>query len=711
MDAAQNPQAPLSIVDVLVKLMNAIFFLRHRQHRNLINFRWANSFRDAFEFAKEFAGGQYTVVYGRITSRYKYHAQQRFQNAIRKFDVANQLRDQLEETGNLSFYKALLGQSNLSGRPDFKTDLTRIADLDTTTTSGDYVYRDVLSRKGQKAAMVARQYYIRGFSRVVDAMDDLDWNNFRSEFRHHRHLGADVEESPGDKVLLIAVSYKGESVEVTRRMKFINEDGTSKEGEEGALAQFEIDMTSKFVDDFRWSQLIRTCKEIVKKKGTHRIRLWIDKFMMMGRSKEEIRSVYEIVNWTDIGLFAYAVCPVVRLYDKGEPLYGTDFWRKLEAVLGVAGRGIVVDDYMLRKYDNTIFFESSMYERLGHGISRIGGTGIYIRSATLALATAILTDGITVTAANEDIRTVRSITGWKAWALRTIAEGAYSRDHPPMMMEEEKFVISHQEFMVISFWESMVSQCPMLTGKNYLDMSLQRSSTYGKRSNWDGVTEWVGMFSGSCEIKDRMTISRFLNENMSLSTWASTTGHVTSILTLRSPDLKHKRSLVVDLARFSTIQNGHVVAVAEATGLWTKQILPLHLRHVPDPDRDQTAEITDEGLKFEHEPMQYEFWFMRYCRVMTIILLLLIGFLAVVLGPRTGGLGTFLGVVIFLFFGILASWILYKIWARCYPWPWLDQCDVGEALFDNLLLHSLYDSGVKRQYRRLRGEFREIGWK
>eukprot|EP00178_Gracilaria_changii_P019109 TRINITY_DN55581_c0_g1_i1.p1 TRINITY_DN55581_c0_g1~~TRINITY_DN55581_c0_g1_i1.p1 ORF type:complete len:705 (-),score=97.49 TRINITY_DN55581_c0_g1_i1:1096-3210(-) len=695
------PNDTRDITDVVVKLMNFTLLLFHP--RKVTNVRWANTKRDAPCFKDQFSEGQFTDIYQRITSKYKFHRQQQFHNAARKFDVTEPLRHEMHQAGNVSFYRALLDNNNMTKVANHDADLTRIQDLNTATTSADYLHREVLSRKHEKAAQAARRSYVRGFSRVVHVTDYEDWKSFRQELRNGVHKGAGLEESPDDNVLLVSLSYKGNTVKITRRMRLVKEDGTP-EDDDGILAQTELQMTSDFVDDFRWSQVIRSCRAIAKREGIYQVRIWIDRLVMMGLSREERAEVYKIVDWEDFGLFAYAICPVIRVYDAQEPYYGTDFWRKLETVLGVAGRGVVVDDYMLRKYDHTIFFGDSMYTRFDDGVSRIGGNGIYLRSVTLALATAVLTDGVTVSAANEDLRTIRAASAWKAWALRTIAEGAYSASHSSMLRQEEKFILSFGEFMTIAFWESMVTQCPKLCGRSYLDMSFQRSMMWRKSSNWDGILEWVGMIPDSCEIREREDIMRFLKENARLSTWVATTGHVASIITLRSPDWRQKRCLVVELARYSTVGQGQVVAVAEATGLWEGSILPSYLRFKPDADSDQKAVIGENGVEYAYENMQVTFSCLP--KFLTKLPLL-------VLNLALFGVGSFALLWLSRFFIVLGILLLIAAVIAYFfqkPWPWVDQCDVGEAVFDNLLLHSLYASGIKNQYRSLKGEFAEIGW-
>ncbi|KAI0561493.1 hypothetical protein FGB62_80g03 [Gracilaria domingensis] len=344
-----------TVADLMIEGMNCCLLCCNPQKGT--NFRWANSERDASFLRGQFTKGQYTKIYGRAGSKYKYHPQQQFENAVRKFDVVEALRAQMQQNGNQAFYRALLEANDMPQVRNYAADLTRITDLNTVSTSADYVYREVCSRKGKEAAQAARTSFARGFSRVVNVTDYEDWTRLRTELRTGKHHGARNEDTSEDRVILIALSYKG------------------------------------------------------------------------------------------------------------------------------------------------------------------------------------------------------------AWRDHQVSEPVRSVD----------------------------------------------------------------------------------------------------------ADLQHKRCLVVDLARFSTVRHGHVVAVAEGTGLWAGNILPRHRVFVPNPDRDQTATIDGSGVVYTYQQMEIK----------------MKSFLPF---PRSGC-------------------------CESREWPWVDSCDVGEAVFDNLLLHALYASGVKKQYRNLGGEFRDIRWK
>lgn len=760
------------IVDNLIRILNLIRFLFIPRNRS--NFRWANVFKDRFDYVRDLAEDQFTTIYGRITARYNYHSQQRFHNAPRKFNLSEELKNSMAEAkSSKPFYQAI-GDQSFEKRPFPKPDFTKLSDIDDVSSSADYLYKELLAIRGENIASVARKCYVRGYSRPILASSHDDWEKFREELFNTAgedsvHLGAGLEND-GDDVLPLAISYKSKEVKISRRMRKIDKDGKVVE-DEGLLLQTDKQMTDDFLQDFRWSQLVRSCMELAYQADKSHVRLWIDRLVMMNVSRDERKRIYEIVHWQEFGLFAYAVCPVIRLYEREEPYFGTDFWRKLETVMGVAGNGLVADDYMLRKYDHTIFFGPDLYTRLPNGLCIIGGEGVYLRAVTLALATALLTDGISVSQANEDMRTKKAASSWKAWALRTIAEGAYSRNHTSMLpVDQEPMEVTLEIFEVILFWESMVSKCDALEGHSYLDMSIQRSKEWRKNSSWDGVVEWVGMIRDSCKISasERAKIMAYLNMRTSTDTRIGTTGHTGCILDAVSQDGNHKRSLVVSLSRFSRPRRGHVTAVAEATGLWRERILPWYFKFEVDPDKSQSSYINDKGrVVHERKDLEVEFRWNPILRALLLLTLFLATFIIVAVEDdkltRSAKLlrlflglgGTFLlskgsldlsttpngdssnavkniiqvsGLVIFytafFLFAQVASkaaflvvwigiWIIggFLFFLHVKAWPWVDKTDVGEALFDNLLLHSLFRSGIKRQYKRLRSiDYEDICW-
>eukprot|EP00177_Eucheuma_denticulatum_P002030 GFKZ01003635.1.p1 GENE.GFKZ01003635.1~~GFKZ01003635.1.p1 ORF type:complete len:806 (+),score=56.02 GFKZ01003635.1:42-2459(+) len=774
-----------SFYDSVVMLFN--FFYLAFKPRTLTNFRWANTLHDKFAFVGYFAPNQFAEIYGRVTARYKFHPQQRFRNSIRRFNLSAHLEQVMrQEKSVCPFYRAVCNRDSHIDPEVVAPDFTKLSDISSVTSSADYLHEELCARRNRAVADIARSCYVRGYSRSILVDSHEDWEKFRNEIRsrshvhetkqpgsekldlHGVHLGAGEEVDDG-QILLLAVSYKAKDVKISRRMRTIDAEGELLRDNQDFL-QMDQQLTADFLEDFRWSQLVRSSSELARVHGKTKVRLWIDRLVMMGVSGAKRKSIYSSTKWEDFGLFAYAVCPVIRLYDKQEPHFNTDFWRKLETVMGVAGRGLVVDDYMLRKYDHTIFFDPEMYSRLNHGLSIIGGGGIYLRAVTLALATALLTDGISVSEANEDIRTKRAATKWKAWALHTIGQGAYSSHFSSMMSGMvEPYVVTILNFPVIAFWESMVTRCSHLVGTSYLDMSLQQSTKWRKDVRWDGVLEWVGMLQQSCKIHpvEKANILAFLDVRTTINTYVTTTGHSASLIYLHTEDGADKRTIAVNLSRFSLPSSGHVVSVAEATGLWNGPVLPCYLQFKVNPDKYQRARVDSNGeLVYEHEQMEIE---MVWDPVLTGLAIVTISLGTVITavvkgisseggsggGPAADALLPIIeiwavsGLVLLVSTGILRSpslslilsvtelvllffiflmqvtnlavfaiiWIL--AWGllgsvlilRYSGWPWMDRSDIGEELFDNLVLHGLFDSGIKRKYRELHQErYSRVAW-
>lgn len=702
------------MTDMLVRYMNCQHLFMHP--RRFTNRRWANAAHEQRDSGQQLHPLQWKKLYLRETSRYKYHRLQQYSNLTRHFNISVALSQDMNARGSQAFYDIVCDRP--SREIEFAPpDLTRLNRLTTVPQSAKYLYDTLSRRVNDEVAKVSRDCYVRGFSRPIKADDDNDWQLFRDQLKE---LDPSVHQDFGyseSDICPIAISYKAKEAKITRRMVIREVNGTPIEGE-GILAEEEIEITDDFVLDFRWSQVIRSCQEIARIQGKQFVRMWIDRLVMWNKDKDERQSIYKKVAWEDFGLFAYGVCPVVRLYDRKDIDYGTDFWRKMEAVMGVAGCGLFVDDYILRTYDQSLFYDPSIYTRLRRGISCLGGNGVYVRAVSLALATGLLTDGITTRGVNENPKTKTAISGWKAWALRTIAQNAYSSDQPPILCQQDAFLIGLEEFRTIAFWESFVSSCTELEGNSYLDMSWQRSEEWRSSPKWDGILEWVGMLPDSCEISEKEKIQKFLNANSSISAWTATSGHVAAIIDLyedpirkyKTEDFKKlKRSLVVELAPFSSSGNGQVTSVAEATGLWGPKVLPWWLFHVPDPDIDQQVRLNEyDRLVYVYEWMEVALCFPVHRRLFLIVIFLFAQWLIFPTFVFPYGRST-----AFLLIPAVQTCaaLIYFVTIECTHWPWAGD-SIGESLFDNLLMHSLYNAGIKmKQYRRLSNvDYKELNW-
>lgn len=708
-----------------------------------LNFRWGNIVRDQSFRGMKIDIGQFYKLFGRFTSRYKYHPLQMYENRVRKFDVNDHLLANMKVPGNgtSSFYRAVCGTEIQPSSPTFLPDCTTLNELGTIHTSSEYLFADISRFMPSENAQMGRTCYMRGFSRVIEAENRQDWERLRDELKNQIHVACDETLPAIDDSIPIAISYKGKSMKISRRFQVVDDEGGNMDGGNFVVREDKI-MTSDILEDFRWDQIICAATEISRKLQKSKVRIWLDRLVMMGLEGNEIKRRYGLVNWTDFGLMPYAVCRVIRLYDRDEVYFCTDFWRKLETVMAVAGRGLFVDEYLLRKYDETIFYSAELYSNLDNGISCIGGKGKYLRSVTLAVATAIITDGVSVREGAEDIRTEKAVVKWKTWAARTVAEGAYSTHHSAMLRQEETpFKIGLSEFRKIAFWEASVSTCRELINGSYLDMSMQRSKNWRKAQKWDGVVEWIGMVANACEITERDRISAFLNQHCKVETWRSTEGHAAAMLMLTAnrarasatfPSSDLNRTLVVRLSRSSSSTDGQLTAIAEATGLFGEKIIPPWSFFLPWPERDQvpillsTSQMVERANRFEG-PMQpglvFRYSWMRVspCCPRIVLKLLFVAFIlifapllvwgSVLLFRLLGTLGTIILVFIIPLIVITALVIIIWIFVGCV-WPWEDPHDLGEAVFDNLLMHGLFKAGIKsRAYRRLApASYREIKW-
>lgn len=704
--------------DILAKVMNCGRLIMHP--RRFTNGRWANSARDRTESDQVLHPLQWSKVYMRQTTRYKYHPQQRFKNLMRCFNPKAILVSDMQKYGRHVFYQmvcnVLMPETSHMAPPD----LTRLSDLCTVNRSADYLFNDFKFRRSEKVAVQARACYVNGFSRPVRVNDLEDWQSLRDQLIASEVVAQQgTEKIPDEEVLPIAISYKGTDMRIQRRMIICNEDGSPVEGE-GLLSYNErIEVTEDFVNDFRWRQVIRTSQEVARIRNVSYVRIWIDRLVMWKKSPEERADIYKVLKWQDFGLFAYFVCPVVRVYDNDEREYGTDFWRKLEAVLGVGGCGLFMDDYILRTFDESLFYDSEAYTRLRNGVCFLGGDSEYLRAVTLSLATALLTDATSTRGAHEDPRTTSAISGWKAWALRTIGEGAYSMEHAPIMREEDAFPVGMSQFRTIAFWESFVCSSVYLEGNSYLDMSIQRSEETRPRLHWDGIIEWMGMLDDSCKVVEEAEIRQFLDSHCEISSWTATTGHTGVILKLRDDSErvgkvegfgKLRRSLVAELAPFSSSRRGQITKIGEATGLHGRKVLPWWISHVPNPDRDQTAAFNIfDTVVFVHKNMEISICLPVNRKAFLFIFAVIMQWVgAAFLRKQIGGNWAW-----YLIPGVQTVLLMIQlIFPQLWNWPWEDHNFIGEALFDNLILHSLFKSGIKeQQYRKLEDvTYNDVQW-
>lgn len=677
-------------LQILVKIMNLCLFIF--SPRKVTNARWADIVTDSSWRATDFLKNQMFRVYLRFSAKYKFHPQQMLLNAYRNMDPVESLAARMAALGTGEYYKALTPFTGSAVAANFAADLSMHRDSENLAGVMN-TFTSLAAATSEENGSLATQLMWSGLSREIEVEDDGDWESFRQQLRQMSPDSKMDPKSDLQSILPLAVSYRGKEetfitkVSISKRGAGASEDVT----EEAEITE-KVTRTMDFLDDRRWDQVKRGARVYAELKKYKKCCLWVDRLVMLGRDKDERARIYSTLNWSEFGVYPYVVMPSIRLYDPIEVEFGTDFWRKVESTLAVAGKGLICDDYMIRKYDGAIYYDGSIYKRMGNGMMMLGGSSTYLRSTILALATMIMTDGVTISKSNEDKRTISSIVYWKSWAIRCLSKEAFAHA-PAVPVPNDPPTVDLSVFRFLTAWEFALCRCVELTGSSYLDMSYQRAMSWRKSSSWSGISEWIGMVSEAYKMdKDNeQLVLSYLAQGVKIKMFAAPSGHTVARLTLKNGIEAPMKSLVVETSRFSTIHEGHVLAVADATGLGANRIMPWYLRQVPNPDGDQKVEITNGEVVYSYKNMRLEFvfniWFKWIGIVIGHCLMLFFSF----------------GLWIF----IVALYVAYKIW----KWPWADFNDVGEALFDNVLLDSLYGSGIKSIYRRVRTTgYRDIAW-
>lgn len=739
---------PFFIEDLLVHVAN--FLLLIFRPRKFINYRWANSTRDHVPYGQKLVSS-ISMLYLRFRPKYMYHQLQRWQNECASFtiseDVSSMMRDQ--KCSTKPFYKVVCGREFNKNGGTFEEDLTTLSSLRTIAASSKYLYDTLrmsgrLKSVGEDILSFAVDCYRKGYSRAVNVFDDSDWVKLRAELQNRQDFKQTLpnQDENDASVLLVALSYKGRTMRTERHFE-------TPTHEEKKMTE-KVTMTDAF-SDFRWSQIVCACKRLAMKRNVSKVKIWIDQLIKMNMSEEERQQYDDLrfntrqLKWPDYGLMAYAVCPVVRCYEENEAEFQTNFWRKIEAVMGIAGEGLIVDDYMTLHYEDDFFsYDHTMYSSLGGGIGMIGGNGKYFRAVTLALATGILSDSISPSLPNEDKQNHSSLPNWKAWALRTIAEGAYSKSHSAMLREEEPFHMNLENFRTIAFWEYFVSTCTQLQGGGYINLNHERSDPYSKQlaKKWDHVSPWVGNCESAyvLDTEERRQVVKYISERVDINSYVATSGHVASLIHLLDrdtrPDRKDqlsdfsevKHSIVVKLSRFSTSRNGQVIATSDATGIWKRRlgqyrkILPWWYVANPRPDIDQELVIQPDliektgvwkkSIYYKYNDMKLSLLFPSWAKIPLMYIGGLI-LIVTIIRPyfendfHETTMNNLRGFGIF----ILSAVFILSVVLRFLNWPWKDMEYVGEGIYDNLKLHGLLDSQIKRVYRKLESvPYDDIEW-
>ncbi len=710
--------APLSMVALLVKFKNLMLLLF--QPRHLTNVRWADILSDSSWNAVDFKSRFYRV-YLRWSSKYRFHPQQMNYNAARNIDPNEELARRMAAHGTGEYYKALPSSLNASGI-DKSADLTTHQQCESL---GDLlqVVESLAKLTSHENGELAAEVFAKGLTREVLVDNDEDWEKLRVQLRDNDpnvQLGPDADAK---RVLPVAVSYKSgdetfiENVVIRPRGGVIDDE--LRKALEDSKMESKKKRATDFVNDHRWDQLVRGVREYARAKKYAKISLWVDRVRNIGRSPEEKDDMYNKLNWTEVGLYAYMLMPTMRVFCRTEHEYETAFWRSVEMTLAVSGKGLICDDYMLRHYD-ILNYDHTLYHRLRNGIIVLGGTNKYVRSTILAFATMIITDGLSISKSNEHPETISSIVQWKSWAIRSIAQDAFYALAPAVPVRNKPPSVDFNAFKLLSSWEHDLCHSEQLVGGSYLNVTLERSQSWGRASPWNGVSEWIGMVQDAyfMDKESREDVLNYLNQNVIMKMYAAPSGHTVSQIRLQDGRGSTLKSLVVETSRFSTATHGQAIAVADATGHHGESIIPRYLRFRRNPDGDQQWCHGKFG-RLERVILPMSVGLSWSARLFVGLALLVLN---IALGVVTKGV--FVGIFVVFCSLIWTYSVFVRYTSPLSPvsqgtmvhwwasrWPWADYSDVGEALFHNVLLHSLFGSGIKKKYRRVRtSDYRSIQW-
>lgn len=357
--------------------------------------------------------------------------------------------------GNAEYYRAL---SSLNPEAHCENITADLSTHEQSESLGDMIraVSELAAVTSDDYAQLAADSVTQGLTREVLVDDFADWQLLREQIRSislDLKLNRDLESR---EVLPIAVSYKAKEETFIQRVTLLRHNETMDEEmrEEVEIMQRPI-RSSEFLNDRRWYQLQRASQEYARSKGYRKVCFWIDRIMKIGVSKKMVSERQNKLNLDEYGLYPYMLMATVRMYDPSETEFGTSFWRKVEAVLTISGKGLICDDYMMRKYDKTIYYDHTLYRRLRNGIIMIGGKTMFIRSTILALETMIIVDGVAITKANEHPKTIESMVQWKSWAMKCIVQEAFAR-RPAVPISNVPLLVDEEAFKFSSSWEYML---------------------------------------------------------------------------------------------------------------------------------------------------------------------------------------------------------------------------------------------------------------
>ena len=407
--------------------------------------------------------------------------------------------------------------------------------------------------------------FLKGFSRCINIFDDRDWELLKVQLENSNEA-ARTDSYGLHESLYMAVSYKHKDETFTWKIRMMNAEKYEHTNAD-AEGEVKLERSTDMLFDERWDQLKRCTRELGRKEGKNTAYLWLDRLVFLGDDQSVRDEHLNKVDWSSFGLWPYMVCNVVRLYRSNEKEYSNNFWRKIELYLGINGKGIITDDYMVNTYDNTFNFGDGAVRWYQGGTLMIGGNNTYLRSTVLALASAVLDDGVAITKANEHLETKKSISIWKMWAIWNICQNMYGLG-PITPRLVKRVDIGLPEFKRIVALTAVTRDMKLIGNTCPIDFAAVKTSQYRSVASWDGITEWVGFDQTAYSIKpeNRVRIKDYLNERAKIEPYVANTGHRATAITLCYKEFeKVNKGIVVETSRYSTLSEGNVISIYSFT--------------------------------------------------------------------------------------------------------------------------------------------------
>ena len=616
-------------------------------------------------------------------------------------------------------YKRLYNEEELHGDPDDKEhsyiiDDTKLSSFFNMKSMYDGLGRHNGDGMNQNPKNSMLLLFLKGFSRRINIFDDQDWeklkmqlvkNDEAARFDYRGFLNSDeVARSNFDLVksndlarqkkppLYIAVSYKHKNETFTWKVRMMNAGQREHADAEGEV---KFERSKDMLFDERWDQLKRCTRELGRKEDKHTASLWLDRLVFLNDNQSARDEHLNEVDWSSFGLWPYIVCNVVRLYRCNEKEYSNDFWRKIELYLGINGKGVITDDYMVNTYDDTFNYGEEAVRWYQGGTLMIGGNNMYLRSTVLALASAVLDDGIAITKSNEHPETKKSISIWKKWAIWNICQNMYGLG-PITPRLVKRVDVGLLEFQRIVTLTAVTRNMTLIKNTCPINFAAVKTTQQINISNWDGINEWIGFDQKaySIEPENRKRILEYLDEIAKIEPYIANTGHRATAITLCSQEYENmNKGIVVETSRYSTLSKGNVISIYSFTNETSGKRLFPQYESIINPDKQQVEAISSKGWEVKY----------KRCVYISIIEKWIIAILSIIFGLAisTGGITAIFGIPLFLFgvYLITPNIKMKSIW-------WCDKQFIGEGITDNIILHKTYGSGIKSKYNKLGGEIK-----